>query len=67
MGRDGADGCRILRDAGGAVIVQDAATSVIPSMPGAALAWAGSELPLNRLADAITRQVALQARTRTAL
>jgi two-component system chemotaxis response regulator CheB len=66
MGRDGADGCRILRDAGGAVIVQDAATSVIPSMPGAASAWAGSELPLDQLADAITRQVALQARTRTA-
>ncbi len=55
MGQDGLAGCRGLVEAGGAVLAQDEATSVVWGMPGA-VAQAGlchAVLPLDRMGDDI--------------
>ncbi len=59
MGRDGADGCRSIRDAGGWIIVQDESTSVVWGMPGAvATSGCADEIvPLNRVADRIATAI----------
>ncbi|HEX7049013.1 MAG TPA: chemotaxis-specific protein-glutamate methyltransferase CheB [Longimicrobiales bacterium] len=57
MGRDGAEGLRVIRDVGGATIAQDAATSVVYGMPRAAARFARTVLPLERIADAIAEEV----------
>ena len=60
MGTDGRRGSQDVVTAGGSVIVQDEATSVVWGMPGAvAQAGAAEEiLPLGELATAITRRLA---------
>jgi two-component system, chemotaxis family, protein-glutamate methylesterase/glutaminase len=60
MGSDGRNGAAEVRAAGGTVIVQDQATSVVWGMPGA-IAQAGLAdeiLPIDRIADAINRHLA---------
>jgi two-component system, chemotaxis family, protein-glutamate methylesterase/glutaminase len=59
MGADGRIGAGRVREAGGAVVVQDQATSVVWGMPGA-VATAGladEVLPLDRIAETITRRL----------
>ena len=64
MGQDGLRGCELIREAGGQVIIQDEATSVVWGMPGA-VARAGladAVLPLDEIAGEITRRVGPVAR-----
>lgn len=59
MGQDGLRGCEQIREAGGHVLAQDEASSVVWGMPGA-VAQAGlaeKVLPLNQLAAEINRLV----------
>ncbi|MGY1840299.1 MULTISPECIES: protein-glutamate methylesterase/protein-glutamine glutaminase [unclassified Modestobacter] len=57
MGSDGRIGAGQIREAGGTVIAQDQATSVVWGMPGAVTqaGFADEVLPLSRVAEAITR------------
>ena len=66
MGSDGARGAQAIVDAGGEVIAQDEATSVVWGMPGAvAAAGLGADLfPLPAVAGAITKRVEARAHTR---
>lgn len=59
MGSDGAQGAKAIREAGGQVIVQDEATSVVWGMPGAVVAAGSAELilPLSSLVPEILRRV----------
>ncbi|WP_448610723.1 protein-glutamate methylesterase/protein-glutamine glutaminase [Geodermatophilus sp. URMC 60] len=59
MGSDGRIGAGRIRETGGAVVVQDQATSVVWGMPGAVATagFADEVLPLDRVAEAITRRV----------
>jgi two-component system chemotaxis response regulator CheB len=63
MGSDGALGSKCIRDAGGEVIIQDEASSVVWGMPGLVYAagQADGVYPLDQLAPEITRRV-LQSR-----
>ena len=57
MGQDGLRGCELISSAGGRILVQDAATSVVWGMPGA-VAKAGladKVLPLNQIAAELNR------------
>jgi two-component system, chemotaxis family, protein-glutamate methylesterase/glutaminase len=57
MGDDGARGLKEMHDAGAPTIAQDEASSVVWGMPGAAvkLGAVGEILPLNKVAEAVTR------------
>ncbi|MBX9927287.1 MAG: chemotaxis-specific protein-glutamate methyltransferase CheB [Gemmatimonadaceae bacterium] len=66
MGRDGAEGLRLLRAAGGGAIVQDRESSTIYGMPQVALSVAGADaqLPLKQIATAIAQWVQQPAAVR---
>ena len=68
MGSDGVLGAQTIREAGGEVIIQDEASSVVWGMPGLVYAagQADAVYPLEQLAPEITRRV-LQSRTRRAV
>ena len=55
MGSDGSDGCKAIKQAGGQVIVQDEASSVVWGMPGSAVQSGCADLivPLDKLAATI--------------
>ncbi|HEY0869909.1 MAG TPA: chemotaxis response regulator protein-glutamate methylesterase [Acidothermaceae bacterium] len=55
MGRDGTKGAERIRAAGGRIVVQDAASSVVWGMPGAVVAagHANDIVPLDRLAETL--------------
>ncbi len=57
MGRDGVRGCGLVREAGGTVIAQDEATSIVYGMPRAVVeaGLAHEVAPLDRMAEAIVR------------
>ena len=59
MGSDGRNGANEIRTAGGTVIVQDQATSVVWGMPGAVTqaGYADEVLPLDRIVEAISRSL----------
>ncbi|HYC76462.1 MAG TPA: chemotaxis response regulator protein-glutamate methylesterase [Planctomycetota bacterium] len=61
MGRDGCDGARSVRAAGGAVVAQDEASSVVWGMPGAVVraGLADEVLPLSRIPLEVQRRVAV--------
>lgn len=58
MGQDGLRGCTAIRQAGGRVVVQDEATSVVWGMPGAVVhaGQAQKIIPLEKIADEIISQ-----------
>jgi two-component system chemotaxis response regulator CheB len=60
MGSDGRSGTGDVRAAGGTVVVQDQASSVVWGMPGAVsqAGYADEVLPLDRVAEAILRVLA---------
>ncbi|HEX2657877.1 MAG TPA: chemotaxis protein CheB, partial [Polyangia bacterium] len=62
MGKDGLHGCEVLRAAGGRVLAQDEATSVVWGMPGfvASTGLAEEVVPLPGMAAAIIRRVRLE-------
>ncbi len=57
MGADGAKGSKLVADAGGTVLAQDEATSVVWGMPGAAVnsGSCSAVLPLSEIAPAMAR------------
>lgn len=69
MGQDGLRGCEQVRRAGGQIVVQDEASSVVWGMPGfvAKAGLADRVLPLAEIGGEIVRRVSLGMGLRTAL
>jgi two-component system chemotaxis response regulator CheB len=68
MGSDGRNGAGEIRAAGGTVVVQDQASSVVWGMPGAIsqAGFADEVLPLDRIPEAINRHLSGVSSVRTA-
>ncbi|MBC7977514.1 MAG: chemotaxis response regulator protein-glutamate methylesterase, partial [Myxococcales bacterium] len=66
MGHDGLVGCGAIREAGGDVIVQDEASSVVWGMPGfvARAGLASQVMPLEQMGSEVRRLVALGGEAR---
>jgi two-component system chemotaxis response regulator CheB len=66
MGQDGLRGCEHIREAGGRIVAQDEATSVVWGMPGAVARAGLAEriLPLSLIAEEIVRRVQPQRAVR---
>jgi two-component system chemotaxis response regulator CheB len=64
MGKDGAEGLRVLHDAGGTGIAQDRETSVVAGMPVAAAQAGGADvvLPLGEIAGRVSIELGRRAR-----
>lgn len=64
MGQDGLRGCERIREAGGQILAQDAASSVVWGMPGFVVkaGLADAVLPLEQLAGEIVRRVRVEQR-----
>jgi two-component system chemotaxis response regulator CheB len=62
MGADGTRGCSVIRAAGGQVIAQDEASSVVWGMPGSVVAaqLADHMYPLDGVAAEIIRRVSMR-------
>jgi two-component system chemotaxis response regulator CheB len=63
MGQDGLRGCEAVREAGGQVLAQDEATSVVWGMPGhvARAGLTDRVLPLSLIADEILRRTQIES------
>jgi two-component system chemotaxis response regulator CheB len=63
MGQDGLRGCEAVREAGGQILAQDEATSVVWGMPGhvARAGLADRVLPLSLIADEIMRRTQIES------
>jgi len=59
LGRDGADGLRLIHDAGGLGIAQDRGSSIVYGMPNAALQAGGTDhvLPVGRIAERLGHEL----------
>ena len=69
MGQDGLHGCEIIKKAGGQIIVQDEASSVVWGMPGfvARAGLASAILPIGEIAKEIERRVLAQRIPRSSM
>jgi two-component system, chemotaxis family, protein-glutamate methylesterase/glutaminase len=66
MGRDGADGARAIAAVGGATLVQDEGSCVVPSMPRAAAPFSDAVVPLDDIAARIVAGAKSRAGARLA-
>jgi two-component system, chemotaxis family, protein-glutamate methylesterase/glutaminase len=59
IGRDGAEGLRLIKDAGGTGMAQDKESSTIYGMPGAALHAGGAQyvVPMSQMADRVATEL----------
>ena len=64
LGRDGAEGLRLIRDAGGLGIAQDRDSSTVYGMPNAALQGGGVDhvLPVGRIAERVKAELDVRSR-----